>query len=361
MTAASSLAFPGSRTLAGWWRQLAPLAPQALWVGHLFLHHVEALVASVRPWPLDPLHRFVLQALAAEQQALSPGLPVPPDLLERLNARLHLGQPLVRQVLHALAVEGLTVHDLQGTWTLTGLGREALAQGVYPRAGQERRVFHFVEAGAESTPPRRPPHFLYLNGHAGVSWPVAEDWGFDVGLLQACVRQPVAWKHLHGFPEDVHEILDLPAASAAPAWQRVIVDRPERLPVALVLNVAPEGDTQLLGFPVRQEGWVLQASHAVFVLRGDWQAPFPELGSQPSEEACRQAWQSWCQPRGLPAEEVAACALQAEGLHLRVGTPPSLLERLRATRSDALKGEAWLLIGDGALRAALLLQVAEAS
>jgi hypothetical protein len=349
MTAASSLAFPGSRTLAGWWRQLVPLGPQALWVGHLFLHHVEALVAAVRSHPLDPLHRFILQALAAEQT----GTPFLPPFLQRLDARLHLGSPLLRQLLRALATAGLAEPGAGDAWAVTALGREALARGEYALTGQERRVFHFVESAGGAG---AGPHFLYLNGHAGVPWPVGDDWGFDVSVLRACVRQPEEWKQRHGFPQDVCEILDQ-LAQAAPAWERVIVDRPERLPVALVRTGPPEHEAELLGFPVRQEGWALQVHHPVFAVREDGLAPFADLESHPLEQACRQAWRAWCQPRGLPADEVEACALRPAGVRLHVAAPAPLVERLRVARSDALKGEAWLLIGEGLLRAAAVLEV----
>src|SRR5262249_46232470 len=152
-----------------------------------------------------------------------------------------------------------------------------------------RRVFHFVEPGGAERP-RQLPHFLYLNGHAGVPWSVGEDWGFDVGVLRDCVRQPAEWKERHHFPQDVADILDLPAAAPAPAWQRVIVDRPERLPAALALTGPPDAAPHLLGFPVRQEGWALQAHHPVFVLSEDWHLLFPELAGPPAEEVCRQAW-----------------------------------------------------------------------
>jgi hypothetical protein len=187
---------------------------------------------------------------------------------------------------------------------------------------------------------------------------VGEDWGFDVRFLEACVHQPPDWKRRHGFPEDVREILSTSAAAASPvAWQRVAVDRPERLPVLLAL-VEAAGETRLLGFAVRQEGWGLQTHHPVFTLTGSWQETFPHLGEKPSETECRQAWRSWCQPRGLPAAEVEACTVLPKGLHLHVKAPPALLERLQAARSDALKGEAWLLVGEGNLRAALTLEIA---
>ena len=37
MTAPSPALFPAGRTLAGWWRQLAPWQPTAVWVGQLLL------------------------------------------------------------------------------------------------------------------------------------------------------------------------------------------------------------------------------------------------------------------------------------------------------------------------------------
>src|SRR5690242_5192064 len=103
MTAPSSLAFPGSRTLAGWWRQLAPLAPQAVWVGHLFLHRVEALVAAVSAQPLAALDRFVLQAVAAEDAVAAQ--PAAGNFLKRLDTRLHLGEGFLQQALRGLAAE----------------------------------------------------------------------------------------------------------------------------------------------------------------------------------------------------------------------------------------------------------------
>jgi len=79
MRAAPPLVFPSSRVLAGWWPQLAPLAPQSLTVGHLLLHHVEALVHSERLTTLDGLTSLVLRALT-----LAPSSPLA-DLEGRLS------------------------------------------------------------------------------------------------------------------------------------------------------------------------------------------------------------------------------------------------------------------------------------
>lgn len=377
MTAPSSLAFPGSRTLAGWWRHLAPLRPQALWVGHLFLHRVEALVACVSSQPLASLDRFVLQAVAAEQTERADGQAPADDMLPRLNARLHLGIGFLRQALRALADHQLVEAGAQDAWGLTQQGRAAMESGFFLQERQERRVFHFVEtrylSGGREPPqsagpiptqgtdaPRAAPHFVAMNGSAGVPCSVGDDWSFDIGLLKACVHQATAWKEQYGFPDDVREILgSIDQPSRTPPWRRVVVDRPERLPVLLILVAATGGDLGLHAFAVWQEGWHVQMSHPAFTLHGDWSASFPGLADKPSDTACRLAWRSWCQARGHLAEEVEACVLVPEGLHLHVKAPAAFVDRLRASRSDALKAEAWILVGDGALRAALLLDIKE--
>src|SRR5580704_12091543 len=149
MTASAPLAFPGSRTLASWWRQFTALRPRGLWIGHLLLHRVEALVGLTRPCRPDPFHLLILKALT-----LTPGEPP-----ERLDATLFLGRQVLGRVLAALHAEGLAQTDATGGWTATTLGRQAVEQGEYPRTLHERRAFSFVE----STRPGRPPHFLNLN------------------------------------------------------------------------------------------------------------------------------------------------------------------------------------------------------
>src|SRR5207247_2133579 len=105
MTGASPLLFPASRVLAGWWRQLAPVKPLAVWFGHLFLHRVEALVAVARTNRPDPLGRLVLQSVA---QA--------PVSTAALDARLHLGSSLLHQLLAHLQHEGLARAEEPGLW-----------------------------------------------------------------------------------------------------------------------------------------------------------------------------------------------------------------------------------------------------
>jgi hypothetical protein len=373
MTAAGPLVFPGSRALAGWWQQLAPGNPQAIWVAHLFLHRVEALAWCSRPRPVDRFTRLVLQALV-----LGAG-----STLAAVGERLPLGPQLLHRLLHQLERDGLVQRTADGQWQPTVLGRHALEHGEYPAVCHERRSFVFRD-GAAAGPG---PPFLPLRDNSAAPWPAPEGWSFDVRALQACVRQSVEWKKRRGFPLDVDGIHELsPARSDAagaggvsppssitngeptaglhpptpcphpPLWQRVVVDRAEHLLAVLVRTA----DNQLLGYAVRQEGGRLDADRPAFALDADWPEVFPELTADVPPEVWRSLWQNWCQVRGLPAGDAKASTLERVGPRLRVGIPRHLLERLRATRSEALRGEAWLLAGEGLVRAAAQLQLAEA-
>jgi hypothetical protein len=341
--------------LAGWWKQLGSLQPQALWIGHVVLHRVEALVAVQQPSRLDKLSRLALKALTLLAPAAAPTLPL-------LNERLHLGPQVLRRLLHQLEVEGLVQADADARWTLTPLGRNALEQEVHLRASQERRVFYFVQSDL----PERSPHFLSLHNPACASWPASADWRFDAALLEACIRQPPEWKEQHRFPEEVQHVLGIETASGTrnrgslrTAWQRVILDRPEHLVTAFAL-VAPEtASEQLLGFAVRPEGWEL-AAKPLFRLGSAWRHVFPELAEEPPADAWRQAWRAWCKPRNLPGSESDPCRFQRQHDRLHVTAPRRLIERLRAAHSDVFKGETWLLAGKGRYRAAARVELMEA-
>ncbi len=342
MTALSSLIFPNSRVLAGWWKLLVPLRLQALWVGHLILHRVEALVAVERPQQLDPLPHFVLKALALTSDAS----------LEAMNQRLHLGHPLLRQVLGSLKKNGLAGSGPSKTWTLSPLARQGLDQGVYQRTAPERRAFYFVESEQAG----RLPHFVSLQDHPAVSnWQPPKSWQFEPSQLEACVRQSTKWKQRHGFPLDVTAILgfhpgETAAASAPQPWEQIIIDRPVRLVAAMALVSAGEEDERLLGFAVQEDGWSLFAKEPVFSLRRNWQEIFLELATEPGLDQWRQAWGTWCRPRNLPPADVDACTIERQGCSVHITAPRRLVERLRAARSDALKGEAWLCAGTRRVR-----------
>jgi hypothetical protein len=349
MTAASPLGFPGGRILATWWKQLAAWQPRSFWVAHLFLHRLEALSRIRKAWAVEPLLAFVLRALH-----LGPSLTP-----EALDGRLHLGVQAVRRLLSHLQAEGLAESGPDGSWQLTAAGRGAQEQGRYPKAGEERRQFLFLECEAEAGSTRYLPADL-TPGAAGAN--AASAPPFDLRVLRSCLEQSPEWKERHGFPLDVEEIHFLDpegeTSNGIAPWQRVIVDRPERLTAVLV---QPDSTTEdsMLAFGVQQENWAMQTSRPLFQLGPDWPEVFPELARRAGDDLLRQAWRTWCQPRGLPQADVEACGLTHQDHRLRVTAPARLVERLRAARSDIVKGEAWVLVGMGRIREALLLDLQE--
>jgi hypothetical protein len=370
MTAGPPLAFPGSRTLAGWWRQLAPLHPEALRVGHLLLHRVEAMTRCHRPYRPGAFPLVLLRALALEPA----GRPHPPGApsnnhageapgegqLRRLDVCLRLGRPLLLQALQSLARQGLVQGGPQTGWAPAPAGRQALERGEVPRDCYERRTFYFLEREPAGGGARPAPAFLPLRSEAGLPWAAGDDWGFDVEVLRACLGRPPEWKRRRTFPAEVADVLPAdPAAADFPAWQRVPLDRPEHLAAVLAL-VPGAGGPRLVGFAFRPEGWALDLEEPVLALDEGWAEDLPEVRVDPGPGAWQAAWRQWCGQRALPAAEAEACGLEPAGVLLRVRPGARLLERLRVARSDALKGEAWLLAGTGRLRAAARVEVLDA-
>ena len=109
MDRASSLIFPGSRTLAGWWRQLQPCQPRALHVGYGYVHRVEALVQLVCSESIDSFTHLILQALTLDEKAggnLDQAMP-----LAQLCERLRLPMAVVQQMLLGMEKKGSPVRQ----------------------------------------------------------------------------------------------------------------------------------------------------------------------------------------------------------------------------------------------------------
>lgn len=352
---APALAFPGGRVLAGWWRQLAATAPEGLWVGHFLLHRVEALVRlAIRHRP-DPFALTLLRAVELTS----------PATVATLDACLHLGPAVLRRLLLELQSDGLLRAGPDDGWTLTDRGCEAADRGEFSLPARERRVFHFIEPwDPAATRTEQSPQFVAIERPVGTALPELIGWDFDPILLTEALSRPPEWKQRHGFPLEVEEVLTENVANDSQAWQRVILDQREHLVAVFALVRATAADagaseTQVLGFSARPEGWTLDASQASFILRAGWNEVFPNLVLEPPLEAWKQAWKAWCQPRSLPPRDVEACQLERDKHCLRIVAPRSLVDRLRAARSDAFKGEAWLLAGTGSLRTAALIELHE--
>jgi hypothetical protein len=181
-------------------------------------------------------------------------------------------------------------------------------------------------------------------------------------VLSACVGETAAWKARHRFPTEIRGVILPGHVDGGSSNGEVIFDRAEQVLLALVqVPPARPGAPEFLGFSVRAEGWVLSREAPVLALGGDGAQVVPGLAEEPTAEEWRQAWLAWCQPRALPPGEVEACRLEPSESRLVVRAPASLIERLRLARSDALKGEAWLLAGPATsrTRAAALIELVE--
>jgi hypothetical protein len=340
MSAASAVLWPGSRVLLGWWRELLGRQPQQLWFGRLLLHRVEASVRVAQRRSLDPWQRALLRLLSTRVPCA--GGP------ENHLADLHMDRQVLAQFIRELTDAGLLYRNGTGRWDLSSMGHQTLETGSLSVASEERRTLYFVD----NTPLHRPPHFFPVRqpvravADAGIE---AASARFDVSYLEACIQQSAEWKTRYHFPTDIEAFLPPRSEEPAASWQRVVLDSLELLPLVLVRTVADGGEPVVLGFAVRAEGWILEKEPLLALAEG-WQDVLPELVAEPAPEAWRQAWQTWCQPRGLPRAEVEACRLERADHRLLVHAPPQLIERLRTARSDAIKHEAWLLAGGGRTR-----------
>ena|SRR5438105_7261708 len=357
MTSASSLAFPGSRTLATWWRHLAPFRPQGLWVGYLFLHRLEAAACWLEPQTLDPLLVVMLEALVLEQKR---GI-LPADLLyDRLHQRLGLDVPIVRRLAHSLAQRQLLASQIPASgpglsWVVTDDGQAALRTKTVWARRWRRGTFPFVERLGSNGQRLAPPHYLKILDGPSSSWIVHDQATFTAGWLHACIEQTSEWKRIFGFPLGVAAFAALPGAEALVPWDHVVLDRTERLLIAFLQGPKPE--EELIGFGVRPEGWVLSTAEPILQLPAAacsvlWQPP----ESQPLAD-WQNAWLMWCQTRNVPLALGHDCALTLVDKRLRIAAPERLIHYLQAARSDVFRGESWLCAGEGYVRQAARLEV----
>jgi hypothetical protein len=242
------------------------------------------------------------------------------------------------------------------------------------QTASERRSFYFIDNA-----PHAPPHFLALSPGLAAPCSAPNSVAMDLSALTKCVEQPLDWKVRHAFPLDVHGVV-LPkkessrllspesadsSSSAAcqpdpteariPPWQRVAVVHPES--VILLLASVPSADgVGLIGFAVQQKGWMLQSKEPIRLSQG-WREVMPRLAEPILAEGWRQAWNAWARSAGLPAAQAAGCPLDCQGHRLVATVPSAVFSRLRAARSEALKGEAWLFAGDDRVRQAAQLQI----
>ncbi len=333
MRAVSPLVLPDSRALTGWWPQLASLSPRSVWVGRLLLHHVEALVTTTRPEPLDRLSTLLLQTLDSG----------PPTLTE-LENRLALDRRFLTRLLVPLAVAGLVEQKGEASWLLTPAGRAASATRQFRQHGRERRAFHFRDG--------QPAHFLRLVDPPCLPIVPPPGWSFDAALLQTCAERPDEWKRQHGFPSDVVGVVTTRTDDVrVAAWERVILDSAEELPVLLTLVLGGDNGIgeHLLGFVVHPRLGL--TTEPVFSVGPGWREVFPEVEADQPPEAWRDSWRQWCRTHQIADENVESVEIVSNDTIVRVRGSASLMERLRPAT------ETWLLAGEGDLRQTARLEL----
>jgi hypothetical protein len=343
MTAGSSLAFPGGRTLAAWWRQLAPLHPEALWVGYLTFHRLEAPVCCQRAYHLPALEWLIVKAL---------GLSPVPVALSVIAGQLHLDACLLRQVLFPLCREGLVTWIAEDVPGLSEAGRRALENGEYLRLERERRTFYFWHADWPLPAGLPSSLFAVVLGPDKLSWLAAPETPFDIQTLRSCIQESESWKERHGFPLEIQELLSHRAGAAPPAWDQVLVAYPQRLFAAVVQTRTASGAVRLEGLAAQTRNWELHAAAPAFVVPDEPPGWFPPPCP---EEAWRRAFVEWCQQRELTAE-AEHCELTVRDQRLFVNAPAPVMERLRGSKGTA-KGETWLLAGEGLVRVVARLEL----
>ncbi len=348
MERVSALIFPGGRTLAGWWRQLAPVQPQGLWIGYAFVHRIEAAVNVRVEQPIDSLTRLLLQALQLEE-TLAPNH-LPGVRLAALEERLRLPSAVILRLLAGLSDAGLITASMPERWQASEAGRRALERRAFPVRVQKRRTFPFLECVSATGERLAAPHFVPIAECPGAAWAVAEPHRFDSACFRDSLEQPLEWKQAVGFPLDVEAL----AEDAVEPWQRIVVDRPERVMLAFVKT---QGGTELLGFTAKVDGWTLHDRAPVLRVPFPIGTIWPEIAIEPATSVWQDAWRSWCRQRQLPANEVDSCTFSYRAPRLEIQAPPRLVQRLHAAKSDLFKGEAWLLVGDGYCRTAVQLAV----
>ena len=327
MSAAIAMNVPGGRALVGWWRDLAAFVPSRLWFAHLVLHRLEVLVECEAPSSLEALADALHGSIRSRPQ---------PAELRPLREELHLEPALFQRLVDHLVTTGALTLDADDRASILR-PKSALAARL-----RQRRALDFTDG--------TPTYFLPLTGSACFALMPPAGWAFDVGGLAHICARPHAWREDNLFPTDIRRFLlpaDLPEPTHSDA---IIVDRAEQTLLAII-----QAGDQLLGFPVSPEGWELQKTPALSLpIASDFGQAL--MTRQPIE-SWLQAWQGWCRQRSLPGSDVEACKLEPTDHRLVVRAPARLADRLRQGRSEALRGEAWLLAGTGRIRHAGLIEL----
>ena len=260
MLATTTWSFPTGDMIAGWWRQLVSLRPEAMWLARFYCHRVEACVSIPADRPLERLDCLLLQAVDLEVAATEP-------MEVRLAQRLHMPAPILQQLARPLMNFDLLTED----WRITDLGRAALASGSHPTTQSQRRQFAFVERQDAEGHRVAPPHYLPLPTTGGQPWRPSEGERFSLASLEAAIASNEAWKVAFLFPRDVVGMV----ADFHDDWRRVTVVKPEQHPI-LIVEAGVADPLPLKFYALKSENAPLGSTTPIFALSADKRTELPE-------------------------------------------------------------------------------------
>ena len=251
---------------------------------------------------------------------------------------------------------GSKVRDCRASgqgWTLTEKGFEPRESHALPSPGE--RAFWFLSDLEDSQ-----TRTLIVPSTTAVFQSVESNQISRRSLeaLYGCTGKDFKWKKARGFPLDVESVL-VPErtnpSSGRADWERIVVVHPYRLQAALISYVRSSGQTAVAAFPYQEHGWSL-ASTPVFDLSSSWDEAFPQLPLIPADDMLAQAWQKWLAQRGVTGATADQYRIERQGDRVFVLPPQGAPDVLGGTRGDLSRGEAWLILHEGSLRRALLLE-----
>jgi hypothetical protein len=266
-----------------------------------------------------------------------------PQPAERLVSLLGLDLAFTIRLARSLQNDGLisgvpAQQSADQSWSVTPAGRLALKENRAFRNCNERRILTFVDDQASGA-----AEYLKITcAEWGTSFvPAPGETHLTPSRLRACVQQNSEWKQRHDFPTDIVDLCDSPKCQ--PAWQHVIVDRPERCHVLLLQDT--DG---VHGFALGLPEWFLQSVKPCFTIPLDYLAVcFPGAAVMPSHDQWRQAWRDWGQTRQLSLAELETCTLEPAGDRILVRVAPSLKPQIGTFLANK---DCWIMAGNGGWR-----------
>lgn len=294
-------------------------------LGECFFHTVEALVAVEEVKGIDPMPLFVLRAFEFAH----------PADVEHLDGILHIGRQVMRQMLNAMAANGLVTAESESTYCLTESGRNTLQIGQVIRRIPVRRIFRFLHPAMNYVAVHDPKGNLLseLSPNRAPS-----PWEFSPDVLRHAIVQSADWKRRHGFPGNVADVLTEPLSSEAtelvnpeegladaPAdpsqgqatpMQHLVVDKAQVVTCTLVVRQGNADGVALSGYPVSVHGNLVRGIQPLFSLHDTVEIGqvFPVLWEPPTPREVTDGWLTLAARLLLPEAEQAEVRFENNSL-----------------------------------------------